>query len=40
MEVDVVNSKWIPAMDAKLGLAGVIGGADEVNREVVGGDET
>ncbi|KAI3694531.1 hypothetical protein L1987_77498 [Smallanthus sonchifolius] len=39
VEVDVGGRERVPTVDAKLGLAGVSGGADEVDGEVVGGDE-
>lgn len=40
VEVDVGDREWVPALDARLGLAAVGGGADVVDRDVVGGDET
>lgn len=30
---------WVPAVETEAGLAAVGGGADEVNGDVVGGDE-
>ena len=39
MEMDVLNGVWVPTLDSGLGLAVVSGGTDEVDRNVVGGDE-
>lgn len=39
MEMDVLNGVWVPTLDSDLGLAVVSGGTDEVDRNVVGGDE-
>lgn len=39
MEMNVMNGVWVPTLDSELGLAVVDGGADEVDRHVVGGDK-
>lgn len=39
VEVEGGGGCGVPAVDAELGLADVGGGADEVDGEVVGGDE-
>lgn len=39
MEMNIGFGKRIPAMDTKLGLAVMGGGADVVDGDVVGGDE-
>lgn len=38
--MDVGDGEWVPAVYAKLGLAVVDGGADVVDGDVVGGDES
>ena len=40
MEMDVLDGTRVPSVDAPLGLAVLGGGTDEVDRDVVGGDET
>lgn len=37
--MDVGVGERVPTMDAKLGLTAVSGGADEMDGEIVGGDE-
>lgn len=39
VEIDGGDGMGVPSLDSELGLTAVSGGADEVNREVVGGDK-
>jgi len=39
VEVDGGDGVGVPSLDPELGLAAVGGGADEVDRDVVGGDK-
>lgn len=40
VEMDIGKGSWVPAMDAKLGLAVVYGGANEMDWYFVGQEET